>query len=469
MLPSDNTTYIALDLGTTFLKGGILDLDHSRISHIRRRPFPERIDGLPPRHFEVNPAAVLHATRSLLTELLDAAPQCRGIVLCSQMHGVILTDAQGQPRSNLITWLDQRALDPLPDGSGAYLDRMREALTDQQVRELGNELRPGLPICALFWLAEQNQLPSQPTRVASLPDFVAAQLTQTPPQITEPTNAAACGGMDLQSLGWHAAALTNLGLDGLQWPEIRPFGAVSGRFSAAGREIPLYTPVGDHQCALVGAFLDEGELSLNISTGAQASLITPTARFGPYQTRPFFGRYLNTITHIPGGRALNALVALLTEMATAQGVTLPDPWAYLMAAVEATPETDLTANLLFFGSELTSQGAIANIRGDNLSVGHLLRAALVDMARHYESAALRLSPTRSWQRLAFSGGLGQGWPALRQTVGAPLSDNHRLAASSEDTLLGLMALALVAEGRAATVAAATRTLLALQSSGHVFV
>ena len=91
--------------------------------------------------------------------------------------------------------------------------------------------------------------------------------------------------------------------------------------------------MGDHQAALAGAFLGERELSLNISTGSQASLFTPTWQPGNYQTRPFFdGRFLNTITHIPAGRALNVLFKLLTELAEAQrlacvipGPTLPPP------------------------------------------------------------------------------------------------------------------------------------------------
>ena len=36
---------------------------------------------------------------------------------------------------------------------------------------------------------------------------------------------------------------------------------------------------------------------------------------------------LFTVTTIPAGRALSALVKLLCEMATAQGLAVPDPWA----------------------------------------------------------------------------------------------------------------------------------------------
>ena len=70
------------------------------------------------------------------------------------------------------------------------------------------------------------------------------------------------------------------------------------------------------------------ELSLNISTGSQVSLLTETPLPGNYQTRPYFaGRFLNTITHLPAGRSLNALVELLGELALAEGHVLRDPWS----------------------------------------------------------------------------------------------------------------------------------------------
>jgi hypothetical protein len=94
--------------------------------------------------------------------------------------------------------------------------------------------------------------------------------------------------------------------------------------------VPCYTPIGDYQCAMVGALLQYGELSLNISTGSQVSLLKPQAEFGNYQTRPFFdGRFLATITHIPAGRSLNLLVKLFSKLAESQKIELADPWPYI--------------------------------------------------------------------------------------------------------------------------------------------
>src|SRR5258706_8268790 len=103
--------YLAIDLGSSFIKGAVLDLDARSFAHVRRLPFPGPIAGLPPLHFEIDPRQIVAATRALIDDLARDAPDCAGIVICSQMHGLVLMDARGEPASNTITWRDQLAPD----------------------------------------------------------------------------------------------------------------------------------------------------------------------------------------------------------------------------------------------------------------------------------------------------------------------------------------------------------------------
>jgi hypothetical protein len=81
------------------------------------------------------------------------------------------------------------------------------------------------------------------------------------------------------------------------------------------------------------------------------------------------------------------------------------------------------------------------------------------MAENYARAAAVLSPDRAWDRVVFSGGLAQKFPRLRREILARLGNPpHRLCATDEDTMRGLLTLALVCAGRAATVVEATRFL-----------
>jgi sugar (pentulose or hexulose) kinase len=459
-------SFLAIDLGTTFIKGAVLDLDNLRLQQMRRQPFPGPISRLPPLCYEVDPDAIITTVRNLIDELLAAAPPgrpplgpaCEGIVFCTQMHGLVLCNEEGHALSNFISWQDQRVLNPYPKG-GSYLDRLLALVTLHERQQLGHELQPSRPLCFLYWMAENELLPRTPAYPVGLPDFVIAHLCQSEPSM-EATGAGAHCALNLETLDWHHSLIERLGLAHLRWPDIRPFGEVVGVYHTGGQALSCYTPVGDHQCALAGAFLREGELSLNISTGSQASMVTQSWQPGDYQTRPFFdGRFLNTITGIPAGRALNVLVNLLAELPRSQNLVLSDPWPYIAEAVEAASETDLDVNIAFFDSIGGKHGKIDNIREDNLTVGHLFRAAFENMAKNYYVAALKLSPEQAWSDLVFSGGLAQKIHALRTLVQQKFRVDHRVCASTEDALLGLLALALVASGRAPSVAQATVQLM----------
>jgi sugar (pentulose or hexulose) kinase len=449
--------FLALDLGTSFLKGAVLELEQVGISHISRTPFPAPVAQLPSRHVEVAPAAIVRATQTLLDQLAAAAPDAEGVVVTSQMHGIVLTNAQGKAISNAVTWQDQRILDPAGHGEGSYYDQLTEQLTPAAVAATGNGLKPSLPLCTLAWWAQKGIL-REGAVPASLPDYVLSTISHSPP-VAEPTMAASMGLLDLATGDWHQEILRDLGLERLAWPRVADLSAPSYQLEIGGRKLPCYAPVGDHQCALVGALLQAGELSLNISTGSQLGVIAPTFLPGPYETRPYFdGAYLQAITRIPAGRALNALVALLTELAQAEGYSIHDPWATIAAAVEATPQTDMHMDISFFASPVGERGEMTNLSEENMQVGHLFRAAFQAMARNYKLCAERLAPPQPWARLVFSGGLAQRFQSLRAEIATRFDLPYRLCPTSEDTLLGLLALARVAAGDAPTVAASVAQL-----------
>jgi len=318
---------IALDLGSSFIKGAVLDLDALAIRHVERVPFPDPVQGLPPGFREFDPRQIVSATQALLERLVRHAPDADGIVMCGQLHGMVLVDERGNAVSNAINWQDQRALQPFPGGGGSYLDEIERRLGAEDRRRLGNEARPGVPLCHLFWLVQNERLPHERAVVAAMSDFVVASLCGGTPR-TDVTHAYGHGALDVETLDWHRAGIGKLGLAQIRWPAIVPQGSVVGEVPVGSRRLPIFVPVGDYQCSQVGAFLDDGELSVNISTGSAVIQLARGCEFGDFQTRPYFdGRFLRTITHIPGGRALNALVRLLSELAAAQGHHLRDPWS----------------------------------------------------------------------------------------------------------------------------------------------
>jgi len=443
-------SFLGVDLGTSFIKGAVLNLEARQLAHVRRIPFPEQLPGANSLLCEFDPYEIVAAVGAFIDELAPHAPDCEGLVMCSQMHGMVLMDSRGKAMSNCVTWRDQRVMMPHPSGSGSYFDVLAQRISPEQVRQLGRELDPGRPICFLFWLAEQGRL--EPGLIpVSIPDFVLSVLCGSSPGV-EVTNAGAYGAFNLETLDWHYEVIEELGLERLRWPALRRQGEVVGYMNLGGRPAPCYAPVGDYQCALVGALLGADELSLNIATGAQVSRLTTGLTLGDYQSRPFFGgKFLNTFTGAPAGRALNVLVDLLSELPSAHNNELQDPWTLIAEAAKQVVDTDLEVDLSFFAGTDGGRGMISNIRGDNLTVGHLFRAAFKNMAEKYYACALRLWPERSWKNLVFSGGLACKLEVLRETIQKRFGTNYRLTPFIEDTLFGLLVLASVFSGRARSV------------------
>lgn len=248
--------------------------------------------------------------------------------------------------------------------------------------------------------------------------------------------------------------LERLGLGGLAWPRIVPQGTVVGEWRHGGRSLPVHAPVGDYHCSQVGALLQPGELSVNISTGSAVIQIARGCETGDFQTRPWFdGTYLKTITHIPGGRAINALLNLLGELAAAEGVTLGDPWGTAVGrATQAADGGGLAIDPAFYAGSMGDHGMIDNLREENMTVGHLFHALFAGMADNYARGATRIAPGRDWSRLVFSGGVAMKTPLLRRLIMDRLGSGHRLAPVDEDTLFGLLVLARAFAGRSPSVA-----------------
>ncbi len=443
-------SFIGIDLGTTFLKGAVIDLDARQLSHTERMRFPSFVSGLPPAWREVDPQALVDTVHDLVHQLLPHAVNCSGLVMCSQMHGLVLTRPTGMPLSNAITWQDQRMEQPHPSGRGSYFDIMSEQVSDTERLAVGNDLLVSRPLGFLWWLKEHQALPFDLQVIpASLPDFVLASLCHSEPRV-EPTNAAAYGAYDLIKASWRSELIERLGLGSLMWPHICDASEVVSTLNMDGQSLPCYAPVGDHQCAVLGTLLGPDELSINVSTGSQVGMLThewvPSLE---YQTRPYFDhQYLRAIIHIPAGRSLNALLRLLTELAEQQGVAVPDPWSYISRVTSALDDTDLRVNLAFFPSSCGDAGNIEHIREETLSVAHLFTAAFNNMAENYEACARRIWPQCAWQRIVFSGGLVQKLPSLQRAISRVMPGPYRFPPGAEDTLMGLMILALHHSGRA---------------------
>lgn len=431
---------LGIDIGSTSIKGAVLDLDSSMVQAPLSRAFPAAEKGLPPGWVEINPKAVSAVVDELLMLLLEKAPHAEMLCVSGQMGGLALLDERANPLSNYISWRDQRTLSSSDSVKSIFEHARQQWEADDCFVELGRELQAGSTTVLLAWLNSHGQLP--PSAIPhSIADVVVARLVghAIPMHATH-----AIGMIDLTSDRWHYRALQRLGVERVKLPELITTEPCIGSFQIGGRKLRVYGSYGDQQCALRGAGLQRDELSLNISTGSQVS--RREAKFSPgnYQSRKyFFGDTLDTITHLPAGRSLNVLVDLATELARAQGIDLRNPWDTINQLVDSVSDTDLKIDLAFFRGPLGQRGRIDNISTENFSIGHLFHAAMVSMVDNFAGIAERFSS--SWRRGVLSGGLAQNLPRLRVLLKERFSMPLR-ESSAEETLSGLLDIAQECSG-----------------------
>ena len=203
--------YLGIDIGTTFIKGAVLDPGARRLSHIERLEAPPLVGGLEPGFRELEPESAVACVRQLLERLHAHCPDAKGILLCSQLHGMVLCDGQGSPLSRFITWQDQRALMFSPEHGLSYWDALERRITLEDRLALGNERIPGLPLNSLFWFAQRGALPRPDVTPAALPYYVAARLCGCA-VVSDVTHAHGHGALDIHTLEWHQPVLEKLGL-----------------------------------------------------------------------------------------------------------------------------------------------------------------------------------------------------------------------------------------------------------------
>ena len=391
-------SFIGIDIGGTFLKGAILDSTESTLGNVIRRPGTDLnldVNG----QATLDPIQLVDSVRQLCSDLISRTSHCEGILLTGQMHGCILTDSSGQPTTPIITWRDSlKAL-----SGNEYVrpsDLIRTKLSQEQIKDLGNELRDGLPVSTL--VARQSRGGNFSNVTAhSLISFVAHQLANnTEHPVMHTTDAAAHGLYNVKKMEWDLDVIRALGLEHLKFPEvtsnISPIG-ISDDFAC-----PVFVAVGDQQASLLGASLKTNEISLNIATGSQVSRISNGDLEGT-QTRPYFdGQLLTTVTHIPAGRALNVLVGLVTELSE---VSTDEAWDVISSLATQEQLFPLSVDLSFFPSITGNKGKIENIMETNFTVGNLFHSASKQIANTYAEYARLLNGSLDPESIVLSGGL----------------------------------------------------------------
>ena len=443
--------FLAIDIGSSFIKSALLDLDGRALRNICKRPMPapaEPAGGI--CELPITPLA--DKVRAIIKEEAERQP-IDGAVFSVQMHGMLLTQADGRRLTDYVTWQDLRASQPMRGGESSrefVLSRVPERL----LARTGTNMSPAHSVLQL--IATRDALPRAPVRLSLLGDALIEALTGKPAPIHE-TNACSTGLYDVYDRRWLREMAVLLDLADVELPPVVTGPEPAGELRISGRSIPLYTAIGDQQAAILGTMPQKGELMINIATGSQLVYLTDKPVPGPYSVRPLFdGQVYRTVSHLPAGRALNILLDFLLDTGArlfdVRGMDPEALWERLRrfeSGLDTEPlqgQNGLEVDMSFFHE--AGWGSITGIGTGNLRFDHLFAAAYRDMARRYHEAFITMCGAQPPAGIALSGGIPRKAPRLCSAIEEQFGAPCRFTPYSEDALVGLYRLALYYSGLA---------------------
>lgn len=283
---------IALDLGSTFTKAALLTA--GKVHAERQIPTPAAFLKNHDR-YEIDAEVYYRQVVSLIDEFVDDMP-IDGILISTQMHGYILTDAAMKPITPYISWQDKLGAKHLP--------AIREFLMDVDVYPSGVPLKGNLAVCSLLARRAEGEEIPEGAYFHTLGGYIIARLTGL--HVCHITNAAPTGLADIKKVCWNEILLKRTGLFMLRMPEIvdsiKPVGMYRG--------IKVYPDIGDQQVCAFGADLEVGHsLHVNVGTAGLLGALCQEFKVDRCESRPWLenGCYLRTVSGLLGGRHIQVL------------------------------------------------------------------------------------------------------------------------------------------------------------------
>ncbi len=211
--------YIGLDLGTSGLKGILIDGDQ-RVLAEASAP----LEAIRPHDgwSEQSPADWITAAEIVLEKLAaHGLSAVRGIGLSGQMHGATLLSASDDVLRPCILWNDTRA-----HAEAAALD------ADPRFRKItGNIVFPGFTAPKLAWVAKHEPaIFDQVAKVLLPKDYLRLWLTGE--HVAEMSDAAGTSWLDTGARDWSDALLSATGMTRAQMPRLIEGSEVSGTLRA---------------------------------------------------------------------------------------------------------------------------------------------------------------------------------------------------------------------------------------------
>ncbi len=266
---SNDSLIAAFDFGTTGVRVLILDSQGQSISSGHCEvAIQQSVSGLAEQSLDDFWKALLTAWKMAVEKSIVNTNEIAALGFSHQRCTFAFADANGQPLSNFIVWMDRRGI--------PYLDRV-----NQQIGRMNYYQITGLPIyyisslSKILWFADlMPEMFDHGARIWPISNFILNRLGVPDPPMDHAT-ASFIGLMDGIRREWCSEIVYTLGLETSMLPPLVPPGTVVGRLmnqqAAAEFGLPVGLPLviggGDQQCAALGSgMIHLGQSLINLGT-----------------------------------------------------------------------------------------------------------------------------------------------------------------------------------------------------------
>lgn len=426
---------IAIDCGASFVKAALFR-DSEIVKEIyKKTPIISKNIFLPTKI-----KILISLIKEILVDFTDELKEAF-LVISNEMHGFILAKENGEPFSDYISWqveLGNKIIDGI---SSKQILCSEKYISD--IKKTGMGVRAGLPSSNLLFFKRKGYIKKYAKKLYfyTLGDYIIRNISGKE-VYSHITNAASTGLFNLENNIWNNNLIDLVSENNIIFPEIKAKEIIC---DFNGCCLHLLPAIGDQQAALLGADVKYvGDLSFNLGTGAQVSLVCNRPYYSDnYQIRPYFnGLFLKSIPHLPSGRAINVYIRFIKDILRKFSCIVEDKdiWeTILRQQYKCIERQDIECDLSFFENPLTNKttGAIFNISEYGLDFESLFFSIFKSMSKNFIYAADLLCYDKDIKRIVFSGGIAQKISMLRYSIIERYHNVDVVISPRNETLYGL--------------------------------
>ena len=395
------------------------------------------------------------STVQAIRQAVSQVDSKRVMALCiaNQRETFVPVDEQGQPLTNGILWMDERARELLPSLEQTFGQEEFHRLT-------GKRLSVNLTIAKIAWIKQYRpDIFARTCKYLAVHSFLVHRLTglyRTGWGCADPT-----GMFDTQNSCWSETLLSQTGIRLDQLPEVYPPGTVVGTITPSAAEIcglpaglPVAAGIGDGQASGLGVNITSpGDAYLSLGTSVVSGTHSDQYLFNPAfrtMTSGIPGAYLLETVLLGGGYTLSWFMEKIAGQPGQDFIQFQD--FYDQAASAVTPGSAGLVAVPYWNSVLgpywdpAASGIIVGWRGIH-ELPHLYRAILEGVAfeQYLGTLGVEKALGQSVQRYIAMGG-GAKSNLWRQIIADVTNKPVFRAATTEAASLGAGILAAVAAG-----------------------